>query len=300
MLDATDFQSDYPTFYASGRSGWASKTRGNKKEGMTELLDCIAEVVPPPKVDISQPFSLLVNMLDSDPYQGRILTGKVESGKVFPGDDVKLMKSDGTISATSKVTKIYGRRGIQRIELTNAVAGDIIGIAGFASGYVTDTVASPLVAQPLPAVEIDPPVISMTFSPNKSPFNGKEGKLLTSQQIKNRLQKEVESNVALKLESDGGDSTEVKGRGELQIGILIENMRREGFEMEISPPNILYKTDKETGRLLEPIEEVIVDVDNEYSGVVIEKFSLRGAEMVDMKQMTGLETLLSSFCFLLN
>eukprot|EP01091_Cochliopodium_minus_P016498 TRINITY_DN6200_c0_g1_i1.p1 TRINITY_DN6200_c0_g1~~TRINITY_DN6200_c0_g1_i1.p1 ORF type:complete len:655 (+),score=194.66 TRINITY_DN6200_c0_g1_i1:35-1999(+) len=287
MLDATYDQCAYPTFYASARNGWASKTKGVKNKGMTELLDTIIEVIPPPKVDVEKPFSLLVNMLDNDPYQGRILIGKVESGKLNIGDEMKLMKSDGKTVQTAKITKIYGRKGIMRTEISEAVAGDIVGLAGFESGYVTDTIAHPSIDKALPAVEIDPPVISMTFSPNKSPFNGREGKYFTSQQIKARLQKEVESNVALKLEPSGGDSTEVKGRGELQMGVLIENMRREGFELEVSPPTILYKQDPVTGKQLEPIEEVIVDVDNEFSGKVIEMFSMKGAELVEVKQSPG-------------
>ena len=154
---------------------------------MEELLDSIIETIPPPKVDIEKPFSLLVNMLDSDPYHGRILIGKIESGKISIGDEAKLMKSDGSQVSTSKITKIYGRRGIGRIELKDAIAGDIVGLAGFESGYVTDTISHPTVVQPIPAVEIDPPVISMSFSPNKSPFHGREGKYHTSQQIKQRL-----------------------------------------------------------------------------------------------------------------
>ncbi|EFA81168.1 elongation factor tu family protein [Heterostelium album PN500] len=286
-LGANDDQLNYPTLYASARQGWAVKNRNDDQKGILPLLDTIIDYVKHPKVEVDKPFSMLVTNLESDPFVGRIVTGKVYSGKVKIGTPLRVITNTGQLVEEGKVTKIFARRGVERLTLEEGEAGDIIGIAGFPTATVTNTVGDATVAEPIYAQPIDPPVLSMFFEVNNSPFAGKEGTQLTSLKIKQRLMKELESNVSMQVQFQGEGAFEVKGRGELQLGILLENMRREGFEVAVSQPRVVFKKDPETGATLEPQEEVIIDVDAEYSGVVIEKLSKRKGDLIEMKQSMG-------------
>jgi len=283
-LGANDDQLNYPTLYASGRQGWAIKNRDDDRKNIHPLLDTIIDYVPYPNVKPEEPFTMLVTNLESDPFVGRIVTGKIYSGKVKVGAPLRCVGINGEVIEDSKVTKIFARKGIERTILEEGEAGDIIGIAGFKNATVTNSILDPLVKTPIPANPIDPPVISMHFEANNSPFAGKEGTQLTSLKIKQRLLKELESNVSLNVVF-AGESFEVKGRGELQLGILLENMRREGFEVAVSQPRVVFK--RENGELLEPQEEVTIDVDTEYSGHIIEKLSKRKGDIIEMKQSMG-------------
>ncbi|EFJ15282.1 hypothetical protein SELMODRAFT_180460 [Selaginella moellendorffii] len=288
-LGATEEQLDFPVLYASAKEGWASSTFTKAPEGeptMAPLLDTIVKYVPPPKCDLHAPFQMVVTMMEHDPYFGRILTGRIYSGTVKPGDRVHGIrkKEDTDISETfneGKIVKILKKKGVASEVADCAGAGDIVSIAGLAQPYIGNTVASVEVKEALPAVKVDPPTISMTFSVNDSPLAGKDGKQLTGPKIGDRLKAEEESNVSIKvLRSTSNDAYEVQGRGELQLGILIENMRREGFELSVSPPAVLYKT--ENGQKLEPIEELRIEVNDEHSGTVIESLTHRRAELLDM------------------
>ncbi|KYQ90744.1 elongation factor tu family protein [Tieghemostelium lacteum] len=285
-LDANDDQLNYPTLYASGRQGWAVKQRNDDQKNIHPLLETIIDYVKAPQVKADEPFSMLVTNLESDPFVGRIVTGKIYSGRVKIGQPLKVMDIDGNILESSKVTKIFARKGIERVILEEGEAGDIIGIAGFPNATVTNSVIAPEgIDKPIKANPIDPPVISMHFEVNTSPFSGKEGTQLTALKIKNRLLKELESNVSLHV-NVSGETFEVKGRGELQLGILLENMRREGFELAVSQPKVVFQKD-EAGHTMEPQEEVIIDVDTEYSGAIIEKLSKRKGDIIEMKQGMG-------------
>ncbi|GAM20911.1 hypothetical protein SAMD00019534_040860, partial [Acytostelium subglobosum LB1] len=286
-LGANDDQLNYPTLYASARQGWAVKSRGDDQKTILPLLDTIIDYVHKPDVKLDSPFSMLVTNLESDPFVGRIVTGKVYSGKVKVGTPLKVMTNTGALVEAGKVTKIFARRGVERLILDEGAAGDIIGIAGFPTATVTNSLADETVTEPIYATPIDPPVLAMFFEVNNSPFAGKEGTQLTSLKIKQRLAKELESNVSMQVTLQGEGSFEVKGRGELQLGILLENMRREGFEVAVSQPRVVFKKDPETGGTLEPQEEVIIDVDAEYSGQVIEKLSKRKGDMIEMKSSMG-------------
>jgi GTP-binding protein len=284
IMGATDEQLDFPHLYASGKQGWAVKDMNDPHETLAPLYDLIVEHVPPPSAEVraNEPAAVLAVLIESDPFLGRLLTGRVNAGKLTPGMTVHALSRDGKEIEKGRITKILAFRGLKRQPIEEADAGDIVAIAGLSKATVADTICVPEVTTPLPAQPIDPPTISITVSVNNSPLAGKEGDKVQSRVIRDRLMKEAESNVAIKFsETADKDAYEVAGRGELQLGVLIENMRREGFEVSISRPRVVYQKG-EKGERLEPIEEVVIDVDDEFSGVVIEKLSSRKAELKDM------------------
>jgi GTP-binding protein len=292
-LDATDEQADFPTLYASGRQGWASTELDKPTTDLSTMFDLVVSHVPEPKVDFDagHPFSMLVTTLEADPFLGRILTGRIHSGTLKPGMNVKALNRDNGVIESARISKVLAFRGLDRVPVDSADAGDIVAIAGFTQATVADTLCDTSVMQALPAHPIDPPTLAVTFQVNDSPLAGREGSKVQSRVIRERLMREAEGNVAIKVrETEVGDAYEVSGRGELQLGVLIETMRREGFELAVSRPRVLFREDPETGKRLEPIEEVVVDVDDAYSGVVIEKLSLRKAEMTAMRPSGGGKT----------
>lgn len=284
-LDATDEQLDFPTMYASGRSGWADMELDGKRDGLDALFDLILEHVPAPAQieDTDKPFTMLATTLGGDPFLGRLLTGRVESGTLKAGQTIKAMSRDGTLIENFRCTKILAFRGLEQTAIELAEAGDIVSIAGMNKATVADTLAEQSVIEAIPAQPIDPPTITVTFGINDSPLAGRDGKKVQSRVIRDRLMKEAESNVAIKItDAPSGDAFEVAGRGELQMGVLIENMRREGFELSISRPQVLFRDID--GVRHEPIEEATIDVDDEYAGAVIEKITgVRKGELVEMK-----------------
>ncbi|WP_297802600.1 translational GTPase TypA [uncultured Brevundimonas sp.] len=283
-LGATDEQLDFPVIYASGRSGWASLDLNTPKDNLHDLYDLIVDHVPAPAAQerVNEPFQILNVLIESDPFLGRILTGRIHSGKAVPGMAIKALSRDGKTIEQGRITKVLAFRGLKRQPVDDAEAGDIVAIAGMSKATVADTLCALEVTDALPSLPIDPPTISMTVGVNDSPLAGREGDKVQSRVIRDRLLKEAEANVAIRItETPGADAYEVAGRGELQLGVLIENMRREGFELSISRPRVVYQKD-ENGQVLEPIEDVMIDVDEEYSGIVIEKLSARKAEMTDM------------------
>jgi GTP-binding protein len=287
-LDATDEQLDFPTLYASGRAGWAVADLDAPRENLRALFDLIVSHVRAPVADIDKPFAMLGTTLESDPYLGRVLTGRIHSGVARMNMPVKSITRDGKLIEQARLTKLLAFRGLERRPIDEAMAGDIIAIAGLAETTVADTICAPEVTEALPATPIDPPTLAMTFSVNDSPLAGREGTKVTSRMIIERLHREAEGNVAIRVrETDDKDAMEVAGRGELQLGVLIETMRREGYEMAISRPRVLFKSDPATGQRLEPIEEVQIDLDEGYAGIVVEKLSLRKAEMTDMRPSGG-------------
>lgn len=281
-LNANDEQLDFPVLYASGRNGWAVKDMNDEKKDLTPLFELICSYVPEPNCEPNKPFSMLATTLEADKFIGRLLTGKVQSGSIKVNDTVKVLNSENKELERVRISKILAYRGLNRESLEEAHAGDIIAVAGIVKGTVADTICALDVNEHIPAQPIDPPTLSMTFSINDSPLAGREGDKVTSRMIWDRLCKEAEGNIALKISrTETTDSFEVAGRGELQLGVLIETMRREGFELSISRPRVLMHKD-ENGNLLEPVEEVVVDVDEEFSGTVVEKLGQRRAEMQDM------------------
>ena len=284
-LDATDEQLDFPHMYASGRAGWADMTLDGPRKDLTALFELVLEHVPAPAqiADADKPFTMLATTLGGDPFLGRLLTGRVESGTLKAGQTIKAMSRDGKLIENFRATKILAFRGLDQTAIDLAEAGDIVSIAGMSKATVADTLAEQSVVDAIPAQPIDPPTITVTFGINDSPLAGRDGKKVQSRVIRDRLMKEAESNVAIKVtDSPGGDSFEVAGRGELQMGVLIENMRREGFELSISRPQVLFQ--EIDGERHEPIEEATIDVDDEYSGAVIEKITgVRKGELVEMK-----------------
>ncbi|HEY8337783.1 MAG TPA: translational GTPase TypA [Tardiphaga sp.] len=286
-LDATDDQLDFPILYGSGRNGWmADSPDASHDVGMKPLFDLVIKHVPPPVVE-EGPFRMLGTILEANPYLGRIITGRISSGSVKPNQAVKVLSRDGKTVETGRITKILAFRGLERQPVEIAEAGDIVAIAGLPKGTVADTFCDPSVEIPIQAQAIDPPTVSMSFIVNNSPLAGTEGDKVTSRLIRDRLLREAEGNVALKVvESADRDAMEVSGRGELQLAILIENMRREGFELSVSRPRVVLTKD-ENGNVLEPIEEVVIDVDEEFSGVVVQKMSERKAEMIEMRPSGG-------------
>src|SRR6195952_797246 len=289
-LDANDEQLDFPVIFASGRNGYAGDTPDVREGTLTPLFETIVKHVPPPSADPSGPFKFLVTLLDRDNFLGRILTGMIFSGSVKTNMPIPALDNDGKIVETGRSSKIMAFRGLERVPVDEARAGDIISIAGLTSATVANTICDPSVTEPLHAQPIDPPTLSMRFAVNDSPFAGREGTKVTSRMIRDRLEREAESNVAIKVtESADKDSFEVAGRGELQLGVLIETMRREGFELSISRPRVLYATD-EGGKRTEPYEVVMIDVDEEYAGTVVEKMAIRKAEMTDMRPSGGGKT----------
>ncbi|HOY47098.1 MAG TPA: translational GTPase TypA [Alphaproteobacteria bacterium] len=288
-LGANDSQLDFPYLYAVGRDGWAVRNLNDEHKDLTPLFQLIVDHVPAPdcngtRCQLDAPFKMLATTLEADPYVGRILTGKIESGNVRIGQPVKAINMQGTVVEQAKITKIIEHRGIEKVSLETASAGDIVVIAGFSKATVADTLCDLSVTEPIPAMPIDPPTLTMTFFVNTSPLAGRSGgKKLTSRMIGERLFREAETNIALKVtQSSNNEAFEVSGRGELQLGILIETMRREGFELSVSRPRVVTKT-AEDGTILEPIEDVVIDVDDEFSGVVIEKMTKRKATITEMK-----------------
>ena len=282
-LNANDEQLDFPILYASGRNGWAVRDLADEHKDLTPLFETILSYVSEPVCEPDKPFRMLATTLESDKFVGRILTGKIQSGSVKVNDAVKVINEHGEVER-AKITKIMAYKGLDRVALDSAHAGDIVAVAGIIKGTVADTICAPEVdiKDYIKAQPIDPPTLAMTFSVNDSPLAGKEGDKVTSRVIWARLEKEAEGNIALKISrTDNSDTFEVAGRGELQLGVLIETMRREGFELSISRPRVIMKRD-ENGQLLEPVEEVVVDVDEEFSGAVVEKLSKRRAELVEM------------------
>lgn len=289
-LGATDEQLDFPTLFASGREGWAVNDLADERKDITPLFKKIIEHVPAPKADETGPFKMLVTTLEADPFVGRILTGRIVSGKIRTNQTIKALSRDGAPIETARASKILAFRGLKRQPIDEGVAGDIVSIAGFSEATVADTLCDLSVEEPLHALPIDPPTLAMTFSINTSPLAGTEGDKVTSRMIWDRLQKEAEGNIALKVSrTDTTDAFEVAGRGELQLGILIETMRREGYELSVSRPRVVFRVD-ENGNKLEPMEEVIVDVDDAYAGVVVEKLSTRKADLMEMVPSGGGKT----------
>lgn len=289
-LDASEEQLDFPVIYASGRNGWAVSDLKEPRENLTCLFNLILNHVPKPKTDLENPFSMLVTTIEADPYLGRILTGRIQSGKLYTNMAVRGLSFDGKVLEQGRVSKILMFNGLERATVDEAESGDIVAIAGLEKVTVADTIADPSIQVPLKAQPIDPPTLSMLFSINDSPLAGREGKKLTSRMLADRLFKESEGNVAIRVtQSEEKDSFDVAGRGELQLGVLIETMRREGFELSISRPRVLLKKD-ENGATLEPYEEVVVDVDDEFSGKVVESLSLRKGDMIDMRPSGGGKT----------
>jgi GTP-binding protein len=286
-LDASEEQLDFPILYGSAKQGWmAESPEGPKDQGMQPLFDLILRHVAAPKVETG-PFRMIGTILEANPYLGRIITGRITSGVLKPNQQVKVLGADGRLIEQGRITKILAFRGIERTPLEEAEAGDIVAIAGLTKGTVADTFCDPSVDTPLPAQPIDPPTVSMSFIVNNSPLAGTEGDKVTSRMIRDRLLREAEGNVALRVtEAADKDSMEVSGRGELQLAILIETMRREGFELSVSRPRVVLKKD-DAGGWLEPIEEVVIDVDEEHSGVVVQKMSERKAEMIEMRPSGG-------------
>ena len=284
-LDADEDQLDFPHLYASGRSGWADADLDGPRKDLDALFDLIVRHVPPPRQQsrTDEDFRMLATTLGADPFVGRLLTGRVESGKLKVGATVQALSRIGQKIEQFRVTRIQAFRGLGQQDIDEAVAGDIVSIAGMSKATVADTVCALAVDEPLDAQPIDPPTITVTFGINDSPLAGRDGKKVQSRVIRDRLMKEAESNVAIKIsDTPGGEAFEVAGRGELQMGVLIENMRREGFELSVSRPQVLFR--EIDGAQHEPVEEVTIDVDDEYTGAVIEKITgTRKGELVEMK-----------------
>ena len=287
-LDASEEQLDFPLLYGSAKQGWmATSPEGPKDQGMAPLFDLVVRHVAPPTIE-EGPLRLLATILEANPYLGRVLTGRITSGSIKAGQNVKVLARDGSLVETGRTTKVLAFRGLNRVAVEEAHAGDIVAVAGLELGNVADTIADPEVTEPLPAQPIDPPTLAMTFRVNDSPLAGTEGDKVTGRMIRDRLFREAEGNIALRIsESSENDAYEVAGRGELQLAILIETMRREGFELSVSRPKVVLSRDEKTGEILEPIEEVVIDVDEIHSGIVVQKLSERRAEMMEMRPSGG-------------
>ncbi|MGB2016718.1 MAG: GTP-binding protein TypA/BipA, partial [Candidatus Puniceispirillum sp.] len=282
-LDANEEQLDFPILYASGRDGWCVEELDDKRENLHPLLDRILAHVAPPQVDADAPFAMLATLLDSDPYLGRCLVGRVMQGTAAVNEAVRALNLDGTAVESGRLTKLLRFEGTSRVPVDRVTAGDIVCIAGLSVASVSDTICAPAVTTPLKSTPIDPPTMSVTITVNDSPLAGREGKKVTSTVIRERLLAEAETNVAITFSESGSkDAFEIGGRGELQLGVLIETMRREGFEMTVSRPRVLFQTD-DTGNRLEPMEEVTIDVDEEYSSGVVDGLNRRKGEMLDMR-----------------
>ena len=284
-LGANDEQLDFPSLYAAGRDGWAALSVDDPRENLTPLFRTIVDHVPAPKTDDNgdAPFRMLATTLEADPYLGRLLTGRIISGTARPNVTMKALSRDGSVLEQARVSKVLAFRGLKRQPIEEALPGDIVAIAGFSKASVSDTLADLSVEDALPAQPIDPPTLSITIAANDSPLAGREGDKVQSRVIRERLLRQAEGDVAISVrETENKDAFEVAGRGELQLGVLIENMRREGFELAVSRPRVVTRTNDD-GAVLEPIEEIVIDVDDDYSGVVIEKLSLKKAELIEMK-----------------
>ncbi len=286
-LDANELQLDFPTLFASGRQGWAVADLNDPHETLAPLFDLILSHVPAPKLDVTAPFGMVACILEADTFLGRVLTGRVEQGRATLNMPVKVLRLDGTVVETGRLTKLLSFRGLDRVAVDEVSAGDIIAVAGLTDATVPETIGSPDLAAPLPATPIDPPTLAMTFRINDGPLAGREGKKVTSRQIRERLMAEAEGNVAIGVTiSSETDAFEVAGRGELQLGVLIEQMRREGFELTIGRPKVLTRT-AEDGTREEPFEDTLIDVDEPYAGVVVEKMSRRKGELTDIRPSGG-------------
>jgi GTP-binding protein len=286
-LDATEEQLDFPILYGSAKEGWMAPALEGPKESMAPLFDLVLRHLKPPRVE-DGPFRMLGTILEANPYLGRIVTGRITSGAIKPNQTVKVLDRDGNPVESGRVTKLLAFRGLERTGVEEAEAGDIVAIAGLPNATVSNTICALEVEVPLPAQPIDPPTLAMIFRVNDSPLAGTEGDKVTGRMIRDRLLREAEGNVALRVrESDEKDSMEVAGRGELQLGILIETMRREGFELSVSRPKVLLQEDFASGEMLEPIEEVVIDLDEEHSGIVVQKMAERKADMMEMRPSGG-------------
>ena len=282
-LEANDDQLDFPILYASGRDGWCTKELEDPRENLHSLLDLVIDYVPPPQVELNKPFAMLATLLDSDPFLGRCLVGRVEQGSAEVNANVHAINLDKKIIEKGRMTKLFRFESNNKVPVDRVQAGDIICIAGLKDASVSDTISDPSVITPLQSTPIDPPTMSITITVNTSPLAGLDGTKVTSTMIRQRLMDEAESNVAITfMENNNKDSFEIGGRGELQLGVLIETMRREGFEMSVSRPRVIYKEDDQ-GNKLEPMEDVTIDVDEEFSSSVIDSMNKRKAEMLDMK-----------------
>ena len=291
-LEANDEQLDFATLYASGRAGYAGFTDDVREGDLTPLFQTIVDRVPAPKLDPEAEFKMLATLLSRDSFLGRILTGRIESGTLNLGDPIRAVDVNGKTVEDGRVTKLFAFQGLERVPVESAQAGDIVAIAGLMKATVSNTIGTPTITEPLHAREIDPPTLSMTFAVNDSPFAGKDGDKVQSRVIRERLEREAEGNVAIRVtETPGGEAFEVAGRGELQLGVVIETLRREGFELGISRPRVLFR-DGPNGRE-EPYETVVIDVDDEFSGTVIDKMAVRKAEMTDMRPSGGGKTRLT-------
>ncbi len=287
-LGATDEQLDFPMLYASGRQGWADTALDGPRKDLTPLFELVVSHVPPPALDGEAPFAMVASILEYDNFLGRVLTGRVEQGRARLNMPVKVLRGDGSVVETGRLTKLLSFRGLDRVPVEEAQAGDIIAVAGLSEGTIPDTIGAPELTAPLTAIPVDPPTLAMTFRINDGPLGGRSGKKVTSRQIRDRLARESEGNVAIKItESQESEAFEVAGRGELQLGVLIEQMRREGFELTIGRPRVLTRANPDTGAREEPMEEVLVDVDEPYSGVVVDKISRRKGELRDMRPSGG-------------
>lgn len=282
-MDATAEQLDFPTIFASAKNGWASGTPDGAQENMDIIFDTILSYVPAPKVIMDQPFSMLATTLEYDSFLGRILTGRVHSGIVKPGMSIKALSREGEVIEQGRVSKLLAFRGLDRVPAESVSSGDLVAIAGLTKATVADTLCDASVNTPLKSQPVDPPTLSMMFAVNDSPLAGTEGTKVTSRMIRDRLYSEAEGNVALRItDSPNGEAFDVAGRGELQLGVLIEQMRREGFELTVSRPRVVMQ--EIDGKRHEPLEEVTVDVDEEYAGIVVEAISLRKGQMKEMRQ----------------
>ena len=286
-LDANEDQLDFPILYGSAKEGWMAATPDGDQDGMAPLFDLVLSHFDPPETNDGA-FRMLATTVEADPFLGRILTGRISAGAVAPGQSIKALSREGKLIEQGRVSKVLAFRGLDRVPVHGASAGEIIALAGLSEATVADTLCAPEVTEAIPAQPIDPPTLSMTFRINDGPYAGQEGDKVQSRVIRERLLSEAEGNVALRItHTSDADAFEVAGRGELQLAILIETMRREGFEMTVSRPRVVMQADPVTGQRLEPIEEVIVDVDEEFTGAVVQKLSERRGDLVDMRPSGG-------------
>ncbi len=287
-LGADDDQLDFPMLYASGRQGWADTTLDGPRKDLSALYDLVLSHVPAPKLDSEAPFAMVASILEYDNFLGRVLTGRIEQGRAKLNMPVRVLRADGSVVETGRLSKLLTFRGLERVSVDEAGTGDIIAVAGLSEATIPETIASPEVTAALPAIPVDPPTLTMAFRLNDGPLGGRDGKKVTSRQIRDRLFRETDGNVAIRVsETPDSEAFEVAGRGELQLGVLIETMRREGFELTIGRPRVLTRQNEETGEREEPFEEALIDVDEAYSGVVVDKMSQRRGQMQDMRPSGG-------------
>ena len=282
-LDADESQLDFPVLFGSSKEGWCAHNLEGQRENMSPLFDMVRDHVSPPEIQHDGNFRMLATTLEVDPYLGRLLTGRIVAGRLKPNATLKALGRDASVIEEARVTKVLAFRGLERVGLEEAEPGDIVAIAGFERATVADTICDTNYGVPIPSQPIDPPTLAMTFSINDSPLAGQDGNKVTSRMIWSRLKREAEGNVAIRIsETDNQNAFEVAGRGELQLAVLIETMRREGYELSISRPRVLFKKDG-VGSRIEPVEEVVIDLDQEFSGVVVEKMNKRKGTLQDMR-----------------